>query len=195
MPEPRMRRPACLWWVAAHADAVVEQDEVDGDLERSGRDVVLRIQERVVLHGHVADIAVTVDAHRAQIGAAGALEVLEQGERLGRGLRHGVDQVEARARVREDVRDEDPLIDLEPLLVLLQQLALGGDGGAARQVLGKLLGCGVDELGDAQLPPEAVRETGVDRLHVATQVLDPGHVGLRHRAGHALAPRPGVEHA
>ena len=103
----------------------------------------------MVLHGHVADVAVAVDAHRAQIGAAGALEVFEQGERVGRRLRHGVDQVEARARVREDVRDEDPLIDLEPLLVLLQELALGGDGGAARQVLGKLLGSGVDELGDA----------------------------------------------
>ena len=64
--------------------------------------------------------------------------------------------MEARALVREHVRDEHALVDLEAGLVLLQQLALGGDRGAAREVIGEALGGGVDELGDARLRAEAV---------------------------------------
>ena len=114
MPEPRMRRPAYLWCVAGAPRStptrmrVVEQDEVDGHLERGGRDVVLGVEEGVVLDRDVADVAVAVDAHRAEIDAARAPEVRPAGASASRrGLRHRVHEVEARARVREHVRDED----------------------------------------------------------------------------------------
>ena len=210
MPEPKMRLPAYLWCVAGAPrstptrDGVVEQDEVDGHLERRDRDVVLGVEMGVVLDRHVADVAVAVDADRAEVGLAVAPEVVQQRERRRRGLRHRVDEVEARALVREDVGDEQALVDLEPGLVLLQQLALGGDRGAAREVLRKALGSRVDELGDARPCAEAVRELAVDRLDVAAEVLRPTHgrppsrarvtpppaAGRRSRAG-ACRPRSG----
>ena len=141
---------------------------------------------RVVLDRHVADVALAVDADRAEIGLPVAAEAVEQGERRGGGLRHRVHEVEAGALVREDVGDEDALVDLEPLLVLLQQLALGVDRGAARELIGEPLGGGVDELGDARLRAEAVGELAVDRLDVVAQALDPRRVGsARHGASRA----------
>ena len=104
----------------------------------------------MVLHRDVSDVALAVDAHRAEVDAPVALELPQPGERLRRGLRHRVHQVEAGARVGEHMRDEDPLADLEALLVLLQQLALGVDRSAARELLGKLLGRRIDELRDAR---------------------------------------------
>ena len=192
-----MRRPAYLWCVAGPPRStptrmlVVEQHEVDGHLERGGRDIVLGVEEGVVLHRDVPDVAVAVDAHRAEIDAARAPELVQQGERLARGLRHRVHQVETGARVCEDVRDEDPLADLEALLVLLQQLTLGCDGGAARKLLGKPLGSGVDEIGNARLLAVSVGELAVDRVHVAAEVLDPRGLGLAWYRAARLSPWAG----
>ena len=98
-------------------------------------------------------------------------------------------EVEARARVGEDVRDEDPLVDLEALLVLLQQLALGGDRGPGGQVVREALGRRVDELGDAHLPAEPVSQLGVDRppCRCARCSSQAASGSLRMRA--ALTPR------
>ena len=52
----------------------------------------------------------------------------------------------------EHVGDEDALVDLEPLLVLLEELSLGLDRRAGGQLVGEQLGRGVDELRDAKLP-------------------------------------------
>ena len=81
------------------------------------------------------------------------------------------------------------LADLESLLVLLQQLALGVDRGAARELVREALGRRVDELGHAQLPRQSVGELVVDRLHVAAEVLDPRGVGLRRAR---ITPQPGA---
>ncbi len=121
----------------ADPNLVVEQDEVDGDLERSGRGVVLGVQEGVILDRDVTDVALAIDADRAEVDAARSPEVVEPAERRCGRLRHRVHEVEAGARVGEHVGDEDPLVDLEPLLVLLEELSLGLDRGAGRQLLGK----------------------------------------------------------
>ena len=164
---------------AQHSDADrrVEQDEVDGDLERGGRHVVLGVEEGVVLDRDRADLAGAVDADRSEIERAGALELAALSERRRGGLRHRVHQVEAGARASEHVRDEEPLRDLEALLVLLQELALGVDRGATGEVVGEALGRGVDELGEAQLLAEAVREVVVDRFDVVAQLGRPGGSG------------------
>ena len=89
-------------------------------------------------------------ADRAEVGAAVAAEVVEQGERGGGRLRHRVHEVVAAARAGEHVRGEDALVDLEAALVLLQPFPLAVHGRAARKVVGEALGRRVDELGEAQ---------------------------------------------
>ena len=70
----------------ADQDPIVEEDEIDSDLQGSGRGVVLGVQERVVLDRHIADVAVAIDADRSQVGAARSPEVLQAGDRARRGL-------------------------------------------------------------------------------------------------------------
>jgi hypothetical protein len=102
----------------------------------------------VVLDRHVPDLSPPVHAHGAQVDRSRALQVLREGERLGLGLRHRVHQVETRSAVGEHLGDEDALVDLEALLVLLGQLALGVDRRSRGQEVGEPLGSLVDELRD-----------------------------------------------
>ena len=170
------------------ADGVVEQHEIDGHLERRDRDVVLRVEMGVVLDRHVADFAVAVDPDRAEVGLAVPPEVVQQRERRRRGLRHRVQEMEARALVREDVGDEHALVDLESRLVLLRQLALGVDRGATREVIREALRRCVDELRDARPRAEVVRERAVDRLRCRCRAA-PAHARSASRRGadHASA--------
>ncbi len=125
----------------------------------------------MILDGHLPDVPMTVDPHRAEIGAAEALEVGEQRDGLGFRLRHRVHEVEARALVREHVRDEDALGDLEPALVLLRQLALGVDLRAGREQARIALGGRVDELRHPQLPRQPFGQLVVKGRDVPAQML------------------------
>ena len=175
-------------------DRVVEEHEVDRRLERRDRRVVLGVQERVVLGRDDPDLALAVDADDAEVRGPGPPEAVDAVERLRLRLRHRVQQMRAAARVGEHVGEEDPLLDLEALLVLLQQLALGVDRGAGRQQVGVALGRGVDELGHAQRPCAPVGELVVDRLGLGAEprlALGAGLGGRRQRVGHGGLPSVG----
>jgi hypothetical protein len=112
--------------------------------------------------------AVAVDAHRAEVGAAGPAELAERRQRLRPREHHRVEQVVPAALVGQHVGDEVALGDLQAHLVLLQVRPLLVDLGARRQP-----GRRVHELGDAQRPPEAVGELLVDVHAPATFVSRP----------------------
>ena len=98
-------------------DRVVEQHQVDGGLERRGRLVVLRVEERVVLDRDPADATVALDEDRAEVDVARRAGRRRCAQRLGPRLRHRVHEVQAASRVGEHLGDEHALVDLEARLL------------------------------------------------------------------------------
>ena len=143
----------------ADPDLVVEQDEVDGDLERSGRVVVLGVEKGVILDRDQADVALAVDANRAEVDVA-----RPRSEPSSRASAPPVGcDIECMRWKPErgwasTWATKTPCADLESLLVLLEERSLSLDRGARGELLGEQLGRGVDELRDAQLPPQSVGE-------------------------------------
>src|SRR6185369_15583980 len=74
-------------------------------------------------------------------------------------------------RLREHVRDEDTLIDLEPSLLLLRELALVVDRLTSRYEARIALRGGVDEVADAKVQAKPVGELVVDRIDVLVEML------------------------
>ena len=115
-------------------------------------------------------------------------------ERVGLGLGHRVEQMRADPRVGEQVREEHALVDLEALLVLLEQLALGVDRRPGREQVGMAVGRLVDDLGQAQRPAQAVRHLLVDRLGARGDprlALGPRGGRGRLQVGHHALPSSG----
>jgi hypothetical protein len=104
----------------ADLDRIVEEHEVDSRLESGRPRSVLGVEERVVLQRHQTDVIATIESHRTEVDRPRAAEFAERRERFGLGLRHCVHQVGPAARVRENLGEEDALIDLQPLLLLLR---------------------------------------------------------------------------
>ena len=158
MPEPKTRRPAYLGWSTAPprstptSDRVVEEHQVDGRLERRGDASSSEFRNASFWVVMTPTSPSRSTRTGAEVARSRTAEAVEQRQRLRLRLRHRVHQMRAAARVGEHVGEEDPLLDLEALLVLLQQLALGVDRGAGRQEVGVALRGGVDELGDPQRP-------------------------------------------
>ena len=127
---------------AEHADLDrrVEQREVDRDLGGVQRRVVLGIEVARVAQLEHAGATLAAQVRRAEVGDAGGAEVIEPLERLLGRAQHRPHEVRAGLGVGEHVREQQPLRDLQPVLVGERALVLGGQFVAARHEPGHPLG-------------------------------------------------------
>ena len=133
----------------SHFHVRVEKDEIDRDLQRAKRFVVLCVQVARVAHVHVADFAVDLDARAPEIDGAFVDELVEPAPCLRRRLEHARHEMCAALGVAQHLRDEDPLLDLAAVLVRLHPLGFFRDFGLGWDEPGPQLGGAPDELVDA----------------------------------------------
>ena len=189
-----MRRPACLGWSTTppsqdtDLEARVEQHQVDGGLERRDRGIVLGVQVAQVAQLDHAGLALAGDVRHAQVGLAARPEVGQPLDRRGRGPPHRMDQVGAGARVIEDFRQEDALIQLDArVLVHLGVAPLGQDRGSRGHQPGIAVGRGVAQLVDPEALLEIAGELRIDDPRIRAQERESREA---QRLTHAARRRP-----
>ena len=124
---------------------------------------------------------------RAEVGHARGPEVVEPLEGARRRAQHRPIRWAPARGVGEHVGEEQPLRQLDALLVGELALQLGGDAGAGGREPGKALGRVEHELLVAQLDGEVVGEHGVDSLDVrAQEALAGGVQGIGDRTRRRL---------
>ena len=175
---------------AQHADLGprVEERDVDGDLERLERRLVLGIQEAGIVHCHHHSASLALHACAREIEPAPPLEFGEARSRMRMRQQHRVAKMAARHGIGEHGGKEEPLVDFEAALVLLQPRCFFRECGVARQQVRKGGRGAPAKLIDAHELPTALRDAVVDVDRVQSQVpFARGAVGAgrRGRKGHA----------
>ncbi len=161
----------------AHGDRVVEEREVDGRLQGLDHGVVLGVEDRLVADGHLGHGAIAAYQCLAEVQAPRAVELRQQRQRARCGRQHRLHEVLAGVAPVEQVRKEDPLVDLPARLRGLGQRAVDGVLGPGRDQAGDGLGGGERQLVDTHVAAAAVGQLVVDVLGVPGQVRVAGLPG------------------
>ena len=99
----------------------IEGRDVDADLHGIDRGLILGVEETRVRHDQVDGAAMTLQANGAKVEHSLGREGRECIRRARVRQQHRMAQVKPGAVLAEDVRDQDPLVDLETILVPLQR--------------------------------------------------------------------------
>ena len=169
---------------AQHADLGprVEERDVDGDLERLERRLVLGVQEARIIHCHHRSASLALHACAREIEPAPPLEFGEARSRMRMRQQHRVAKMAACHAIGEHGGKEEPLVDFEAALVLLQPRCFFRQCGVARQQVRKGGGGAAAELIDTHELAAAFRYAVVNVDRVQSQVLFArGAVGARRR--------------
>src|SRR5919198_3332976 len=105
----------------------IEQRQIDADLGAIERALILRIEEARIVLRHHRGLADAPNRRAVELDHAVALELRQQRLRVGTRQQHGVAEMPAAALAAERGREEQPLVDLEPALVALDQAILSGE--------------------------------------------------------------------
>ena len=121
-----------------------------------------------------------LDPRLAQICDAGPLEFGELLQRLALGFEHGVDEMGPALWICEEMRDKQPLVDLEAFLgALLLEGAFARNALTCRHQTGKPGGDPVKQIADPQRLAAIVGDRVVDLADVPAQKPFLGRAGAR----------------
>src|SRR6516165_9050179 len=153
---------------AQHCDVTlrIEDCHIDTNLHSADRGLVLGIEEARVGHDEMDGAAVALEANRAEIKRTVRRQL---GERL-LGLRsrqqHRVAEMPPRLIMREDVRDQNALVDLEAVLVALEHVLFRRDLCALGHKPRKRIGSSKQEFFHPHEASHAMGDGAVDRARM-----------------------------
>ena len=176
----------------ADLDLGVEEREVDGDLGRRERRLVLGVEVARVAQLEQARAALAAQVRRAEVGNTAGAEVVEALERRGGRAQHRPHEVRAGGGGGEHVREQQSLGDLEPVLVGERPRVLGLQRRACGDEPGHALGRALEQRLDAQRPAAAVAQLEMQRVGVRAQEALARRVGVARAALQVGRQRRGV---
>ena len=162
----------------ADLDLRVEQREVDRDLGRAERRVVLGVEVARVAQLEHPRPPLAAQRSGPEVGDAAGAEVVEALERLRGRAQHRPHEVRARGGRGEHVREQQALRDLEPLLVGERPRVLGLQRLARRHQPGHALRRTRQQRLEPQRPAAAVGQLVVERVGVDAQEALARPVGI-----------------
>ena len=145
----------------------IERRDVDGELGLSKGGVVFRVEETRIDHLEMDSLAASREARSAEIERAACGEFGDKRSAFRTRQEHGVTEMFADARARKHMREEQPLVDLEAILVALPMSGLGVDLLSCRRQPGDEVRRGVDEVVEASEGRTALGQTIVDPLDMS----------------------------
>ena len=151
---------------AQHGDvgSRIERGDIDRDFETVERGLVLGIEKARIAHGDERRLAAAlerraVERERAAFGEAAALL-----QRFRPRQQHGVAEMHAARRMREDMRQQQALIDLDAVLVALLQAVLARQLRRRRHQARHHRRGIADQMLDAHEFREIIGQAAIDRF-------------------------------
>ena len=99
----------------------IEQRQVRRDLQAVQRGGILGVQKTGVAHGHEGSFAAPLEACAGKLRDAGAGELPGELDGVRARQQHAMNQMATRRLVRQHMRKEQSLVDLDAVLVALLQ--------------------------------------------------------------------------
>ncbi len=147
----------------------IKDRDVDCNLHLVQRRPILGVQVARIGGGEIGRDAAALDPHRPEFDYALDDESLKMLLGIGPRQQHGVTEMQSAPFATENMREQEALIDLQPVLVALKRASLPPDFGARRRQPGKSVGRGKDEVFDANEAREVIRQRSVDLFHMRAE--------------------------
>jgi hypothetical protein len=160
---------------AQHANFAhrIEHGDVSGGLRVIKRVVIFRIEKSRIADRDDRRFPLSLDLGAAKIDCAAVDELSHALKRFRLRKQHRFAQMHACVRYREDLREENTLIDFDPVFFGLHQRTFGVDLLACRRQSRDQPGGAIDEIIDAHKIGEISRQLAVDGPGMPLQKIFP----------------------